>query len=385
MKEAILNKGTASDAIPNVNVVTWPGAFRQLLSNATAEVAYAGRVLGKQLYDLGAGALKDIQFIGHSLGTLVNAYAADYLIKRGITIDQFTILDRPFGNSGAGLIPGGAIDVGISNLDQKIFQQLLPKDKVTWVDNYFGTGTTAAGAAFMGDTKAQNVTLAGLGHSDVHHWYQCTISKTAECIAEYSASIMVDGIPLAGLGLDGGYLYSTTLGRGHPTPQWDPGTFKEVTNAINLTPNAWLTHNCAFSAVNFLVQCHEGSPAFLWSNDFTIPTNAQYVAFDFKWLNKGDGDSLSLQFGNNLLFNFRGDGFEGEDFMSSGLIPIEFLKGMTDQLAFALNSVGESNAQFEIANLHFVSFDSTVPEPSTLSLFALTLLCLGAMRRRRLH
>lgn len=123
----------------------------------------------------------------------------------------------------------------------------------------------------------------------------------------------------------------------------------------------------------------EGSPAYIW-NDWTVPLDATFLSFDFRWLNVGDGDYLTLSFGDNILFNFLGTDFVGNDFENSGLIWIGEFAGQSGQLLFALNSVGERNAVISLGNLT-VYTQSEVPEPGTLALVLLALGASGVARR----
>jgi hypothetical protein len=93
------------------------------------------------------------------------------------------------------------------------------------------------------------------------------------------------------------------------------------------------------------------------------------MSFDYLWPNPGDGDYLTVFFGNTLLFSSLGLDFASADFVSSGLIGIGEFASMTDQLLFWLNSVGDPNAEVDIRDLTFYSSSATaVPEPSSIAL-----------------
>lgn len=385
MKNAIGNNAT-------VKLKKWDAAFTEFnlispekgFQAALAEVSYQGRALGRELVNLakkeGSQVLDNLQFIGHSLGTLVNAYAADVLTSAGYKVKHFTILDRPFGNGLGNEGIGINETSGISGIDTRIFQSLLRKGEVEFVENYYGNDISfkpfqAYGASFAGQgPTAYNRLINGANHSEVHQWYQCTIDTSSpECdINLLSISDILDG---------GGYDWSPTGDSPELRPKitWNPGKGVYPTTSQKLDVTDWLLFNCAI--LNNNAFCEEGSPAFLWNDAFFVPVGSEFISFDFRWLNLGDGDYLSLFFNDTLLFNFQGTEFYGEDFLSSGLIPIGAFAGQTGQLLFALNSVGEANASYEIGNLQIIG--RSVPESSTLALLGLCLAGLAATRRRR--
>lgn len=362
---------------------------------AAAAVADQGKQLAKKLvelaHDFGEGILDDLHFVGHSLGTLVNAYAVNDLTSSGKTIAQFTILDRPFGNGGGADIlfdSASTTDISVAgfDLDGPMFRTLLPIGAVKFVDNYYGDASVIASlllrhapptGAPLYLTNALNQLIPGADHNTIHDWYQCSVMEfnLSESLCSPYQDSRFRG--------DGGYYWV----RDHPeAAQWSPLDPFSPTTSDDLFnhPDAWLKHNCdvnlriVFDEMN----CREGSPAYLWQNAFHIPDNALYLSFEIKWSNLGDGDWLGLLFGDQRLFSFLGDTASVDEWFNSGLIPLAGLGGKTDQLLFALNSVGERNAEFSIRNLRILSSpDQSVPEPESL-LLVLTSLGLGWILRR---
>jgi probable HAF family extracellular repeat protein len=338
----------------------WSDAFTLDFYSALARVKSQGEQLGRSLLGLGEAALEHIQFIGHSLGTLVNAYAVEFLAKMGINVDQFTILDAPFRAP--------------APIDESIFQNTLPKDLVTWVENYYGNDFIVAfpypiviPLAFgdpFDEAQAYNQVIDGADHTEVHEWYQCTINAS-----------LCNGQP-------GGFDWSIASADpwSHPDPLWDP--YPPGADPLEKVPapfEGFLRH--LVETKDAIETLTEGSPAYLWNPAFTMPADGRYLSFDFEWLNRGDGDFLTLQFDDQLLFSFEGDAFFGDEFINSGLIPIGQLAGQTGQLLFALNSVGDSNAKVSIRDLSFYS--RTVPEPTTLALLVLGMIVLAYGRRNK--
>jgi hypothetical protein len=83
-----------------------------------------------------------IHMIGHSLGSVVNAYAVDSLYSRGIKTDLVTILDSPKEASSAVAKAVGIIGESKQVLagfdDALLFWKLMPEGSVDFVENLYG-------------------------------------------------------------------------------------------------------------------------------------------------------------------------------------------------------------------------------------------------------
>lgn len=347
----------------NILRVFWDDAKTLSLSEATAEVGNVGQQLANALKGVLGNATAGLQFIGHSLGTHVNAHASNALTHAGYTVNQFTILDRPFASFGPFR----------EDIDQAIFRNLLEKDRVTWVDNYFGNSIIlppSTGETFQGTALAFDHLYAGANHTDVHQQYANTIVAGAAC------------------GGEGGFGCSIISGNFASRPAasfWDPllSNATQSSNLININSATWSVINCNIGGSGF-ASCQEGSPAYLWSDSFNIASNDKFLSFDFEWFDKGDGDWLTLHFDDILLYSFSGQSFPGSGKINSGLIPISHLSGRTGQMLFTLNSVGLPNADLSIGNIKtYGSLTSSVPEPETYALMILGFGFLGSIMRRR--
>jgi hypothetical protein len=238
------NLGDAdSEGRPNlisddINIIQyiWNGAFTQTGYEPRADeyivarrgVFNAGERLGEQLLkDLGEDADEmstyagTIHFVGHSLGTAVNAYAIRFLLKKKLLQNnseakiQMTILDHPnrvdrIGLDGSQMTPSGEKRWGF---DKDFFATVLPeinkseyKDRLR-VDNYFAEGTKED---FGIETAGVGTAITGLNvynhnplkdpndiggeffpdkntakffnndHSGVHQWYRWTMWPVKE-------------------------------------------------------------------------------------------------------------------------------------------------------------------------------------------------------------
>ncbi|MCI5120478.1 MAG: hypothetical protein D3908_04640, partial [Candidatus Electrothrix sp. AUS4] len=107
-------------------------------------VYYAGKQLAVELENLlGKDYHQPIQFIGHSLGTAVNAYAARIFLKKatGIPKAQVTILDYPNNVSKIALMTDE--DERLYGFDDNFFARVLPATSSIplYVDNYYAEWT----------------------------------------------------------------------------------------------------------------------------------------------------------------------------------------------------------------------------------------------------
>jgi hypothetical protein len=277
----------------------------------------------------------------------VNAYAANILTRQGIRVSQFTILDRPFGqgtrfDSLSSPVPFDA--------DGPIFRSLLPLGDVVWVDNYYGnlqTALTPSTGASLLPAKAFNHLYEGADHPGVHAQYAATIPTTAPVTPNCPAT--------------GGFLCSV-IGGGfglRQAPDWDPRLstnpfFTIDPFGVTATPLVdWLRLNCDL-ATDFNALCTEGSPAYLWKPDFRFDNTNLFLSFEFSWPSPGDGDWLTLHFGDRMLFSFIGA--SGDATFRRAFIPVGQFAGQTGQLVFALHSVGEKNASVQIRNVSLTKF-----------------------------
>lgn len=366
----------------NVLTWTWPGAFDTQLNDAYSQVRMQGEALGASLLAVGPGNLKDLQFVGHSLGTLVNAYAMAYLVQHSnIDSRQFTILDSPFG-SGIYVSQGKLVQTG-RNLDEFVFRATLPKGRVQWVDNYYGNAKvlglpTAFGGSFQ-IAGGYSQLVPGANHEAVHDWYQCTIVPTTECLKQFS-DLRKDPFTQE---VRSGFFWSNVGGgfndRDRPPPQvWDPRTdLPSMVSSDMVSFTQWSTIDTQISGSQ--ADLKEASSAYLWK-DVTIPAEAIFLTFDFIWINIGDGDYLTLNFGDRLLFSFLGLATSGSELLNSGLIDISQFAGSNDQILFTLNSVGQANGEVTVDNLRF--FTLAVPEPSLSAALFLGVLLLAFLKRK---
>ena len=195
LKNALVAKGYDT----NANIVAWDwqtNADTKSPSTAAARTPSEGEALGQQLlYVLRAGYTKPIHFLGHSLGTMVNCRAADYIhgdaknspghipgspLKFNPLNTHMTLFDE------AELVTAVNglhvfLDVLVkptgdttANLINNFWSKVIP-DQSVWVDNYLSE-------VGLPHSKAANVLLwrnAALGITDSHgyacQWYAVSV------------------------------------------------------------------------------------------------------------------------------------------------------------------------------------------------------------------
>jgi pimeloyl-ACP methyl ester carboxylesterase len=141
---------------PNIVAWDWTTEATNNLPVATLLTQGQGYALGENLTNaLGANYSQRIHFIGHSLGTLVNARAANFIHTNGFSWinTQMTLLDEAevawaFVGNGWKILPTLLQN---DSAPQRDWKQPLP-DKCAWADNYI----TAVG---MPHAQAVNVIL----------------------------------------------------------------------------------------------------------------------------------------------------------------------------------------------------------------------------------
>ena len=170
-----------------------------------------GLLLGQALQQwLGTGYNRHVHFIGHSLGTIVNKYACDYvhgMLDRGnpaaawnkeVTLPHITLLDEAEAASIAGnkVLTKTAIAWVLSNATTAIATAITEAKKdwknpiphsAKWIDNYisaFGIQhEEAVNVCLLAPTVSQSAVTWPWGgldtaHAYAHLWYRNTISPS---------------------------------------------------------------------------------------------------------------------------------------------------------------------------------------------------------------
>ena len=403
--------------IYNIVQFVWDDAFQgagglsaDAYTTARTYVSDAGVALASVLLnELGTDYSQPIQFIGHSLGTAVNAFAAStFLGNASEVLDaQFTILDYPNHVDDIPRCDSQCEDR--YGFDEYFFAALLQPlqvgDRNLTIDNYFaldggtgaGVGDTVAGLAYnhlppsgledpndVGNLYFDDEARFGFqnNHSGVHQWYRWTIdpngfeSGVCDLDGTYnSPSVFVD----SSLNPCRSGWYQSLFGPSSPpTGSSDLVEFETVPLSLLVDRR----FGCIFG--NNEVECTEASSPFIVF-DIGLPFGSEFLSFDYTFFDAGDGDYLSVFLDDVSIWTISGSSSYGSGYIGTGLIPIPL--GEYDSLTIALYGVGSPNASIGVRNVQVTAigaFSGTaVPEPSAWVVLVALIGMLIAVRRLR--
>jgi hypothetical protein len=288
---------------------------------------------------------KPIHLIGHSAGGFVVGEAAR-LLKHPqnasfpvVHVDRVTLLDTPLPSKdhfalGSARYPNpGTVERYISSfygdLDeplailtsphgwyrkQYVLKSWLPSDTLN-------TGTSGHGYSYVWFT---NETIDPMGRMEADGFAYSPIINAATRISKPYTPPQPAPIP-------------------KDAPQPDPPAYQDI------VMSGWETFgNTSENTGTWTFT--ESSDAGIWK-DLTLPQTAATLAFEFHFLNAGDGDFLSVHFGDGAVL-YRGlDLPLSRDSWLSAVIPMELLPSMDGRLVFTLVSRGNPNAQVQVRNI----------------------------------
>ncbi len=344
----------------NIGAIEWGDAYKGIsftdvvgFLQAKASVSSNGSALAQRLVqELGADYKNEIHFIGHSLGTIVNAAAVDALTDGPYNwnIGQFTILDAP-------------LKLPLIDYPKDYFRRVLPENAVNYVDNYYGTSSLAVGADICGNTDCAYNRPLDRSHSGVREYYGETIANPS---------------------IQDGFFYDLAGGGGaaRPNSPWDPGAEETPLVAV-LQPElnaAWIPVGNVTLLANE-ARLFPSSPAAIATSLF-IPDDADYLSFDFLFEHALGDEFLTVLLDDTPVFSFLASSvFQPDTYQNSGLLPIDQFAGGIHKLTYWLD--GDPGMELGLRNIAF-SGSAAVPEPGTAFLFLPALIVLwrlGGVRR----
>jgi pimeloyl-ACP methyl ester carboxylesterase len=384
---------TLQSANSNVNILVWnwsEAADSGLnLGGAAAYAPYEGQALGTALAsDLGDTYNKPVQFIGHSLGTIVNAQAIQTLHTDDSSLTAANTQDTLFDDAGVVASWLNTIPVGGTNA-------------ALTIDNYI----SAVGQIH---SQATNVVLdqpAGMSYVAFHSypisWYANTVDNSgAPSQVGYNISITTGSSPgnISNLYYEGATNETVTSISGSAASaivaERDAAELASGASPVDTTPVGSLTAALVTGTIEIsgsvnvslgagqtpVIQLVKYAPAYAWL-PIAIPTDAKDMQFNFEFSNLSSGDWLSLGIGSTSLFALQDEfAVDGQQDTSTP-IDVSQWAGQDVNLFLGLIPADGDNDGGSVT-VSDISFQG-VPEPSTWMLLTASMIGLTLLRRSR--
>jgi uncharacterized protein YbdZ (MbtH family) len=390
----------------SANVVSyiWPNAYTNTFGwtknaqesdykKAHKYVTTSGYDLGQQLLQkLGADYRHDIQFIGHSLGTGVNTWAAEYFLSNapGVPRARFTALDRPDNLWGQKISEFFGADYFVTHLNQ-VNAGPSPNIDLT-IENYYSTtgiafGAPAAGSNFvpaynhpalMHPSRLGQLVFdeGAIDHSGVQQWYRVTVDPTfgdrARCDGprwEEKASQALNflwyynetlnpcqhGWERSLFGSYNGEL-PEPLDRSYVAPSGAPAT-----SETTFRNQASATTMLSFSNFESIRGCAENTGAISCTSTsesiamatIEIPTDSAYLSFAYRFTAASPADYAAVLIDGEPVWLLSGALGVNADFSVAHGIPIRGLSGTrTITVTYHGSGTGSTATYFELRDLH---------------------------------
>lgn len=434
-----LKKAAALLRVQNrdVNIIqyVWTGAFqhtggypfsipdRLSYYRGKQNVPDAGAALAKLLLGddvLGPGYSQPIHFIGHSLGTAVNAYAGRLFLQNapGVEVAQFTVLDRPDHIDAIWPLPktkkirdansltsDESRFLAIENRDSELFVErygydsfFIPSllnnirdgqaDPIVKIDNYYslaggGVGDVSFGYVYNHPELIEPNDVGGWlfedeqgaggvdnNHSGVHQWYRWTINPNDSVFTVENPS----GPFTPFCDTDGSFDRPITMheslnpcGQGW---QWSIAAHPNVESFLSTFPSEnEVPLSITPEELPILPSAVDGGCTFngaiiscieqsspYFAGNVDIRSAIEFVSFDFRFPTSGDGDYASVLLDGVPIWTMAGSSVLDGTYRNSGLVPIDSIGG-NRTLIVALYGVGQTNASFELRRFSSVSVE----------------------------
>jgi hypothetical protein len=302
----------SENSTANIVAWNWESAAKSLVTDpkqAGGQTPYEGTLLGQALLNsLGSDYSKPIHFIGHSFGTLVNAYAANYLQGANFAGEPISPTPWPAANMQMTLFDEAEVgankdfslnsqdlddlaNANVNILTASPYYHPLPK-QFAWADNY------VSAVGILQSNAANVILINGFPNNapDPETWFYDFAAFHGYPVSWYEDTILEDGASLMGFrwSFETGGWFSQAPTNGSVFLQTDDGlglsalTWHDGTNFVNQRIQSY--HSGLATAVNNQV------PGLVSANG---SVNGQIVgalpAFDSVILYFANGSSSSSQ------------------------------------------------------------------------------------------
>ncbi len=403
----------------NILQFVWHDAGQVLLIPSYDEylparsMAYnAGMFLAKELDERLDGTTyeESIHFVGHSLGTVVGAYAASRFLEKAVNVGlpqkgsaQFTALDRPHHVIRLGFWPWEESIYGYDeNFFAGVLQGIISSGRALRIDNYYvdhdllgyhygkdysftGVGDKASGPVYNHNTNSGRGLLNSheVGgryfsderksekvlndHSGVHQWFRWTsdpneiesridpgLNPARVCHGEtfYPPERLNPSLDPC----NKGWYWSVV---GPHSEDFPPINGQDLDTSIGpLDLFAIVNYGCG-SGLGGLFDC-AGTPSPFSTAKIVIPDNAVFLTFFYRFVNSAVEDIYAAILIDDVpVWVLASNAAGTEKSLTSGMIPIGGLAGSRD-LTIALYGVEESNAELLVSDFRLVTTGSDV-------------------------
>ncbi len=399
-----------------VNLVAWDWANAARSDCSPNKIARRtpgqGFALGHALLaKLGSNYSQPIHFIGHSMGTMVNAAAADYIHTNGFSWENthVTLFDEAEVATGrtcteifVDFATASALGRFIGNplSSTQPYYWPLPK-QFTWADNYvsaFGLLHLEAANVILTNNFSSDASdyLSLLDrfstfHSYPHQWYQETVQTYASPMGfQWSFE------------LGGDFSQAPTLGETYMqanNSEWNliPVDYEEGNNLLyerirkyadfihntsltiagnTMTANGSVSGEMLTTGPSFVLQTTSipnapgpqnqrkqsdiggandpNLPAYLWI-PIAIPSNAIWMTFDFMFSGNRADDSLIAAVHGTNIFSSELCLLQTNVTLNSGPIEISEWKGSQTELLLGITGGTSTNATISVSDIRFYS------------------------------
>ena len=331
-----------------------------------------------------------LHFVGHSLGTAVNAFAAAALLGVVDSRDvQFTALDRPHHIGGICNMNEG--DEALFGFDADFFASVLPIDRPGLnlrIDNYFSRGGAGVGDIANGpvynhpelvdsndiDDRIIDDDILSNNHSGVHQWYRWTMAPNdpfpggpTVCAGDdFDPSRRPAGFDPSLNPCQQGWHWSVTRTFDDFPADNGPAFVGAPETPLPLTQTLEFGCEVETTGPTTTISCVEQSSPFLVAEVF-LPDDATSLSFQYRFASLGDGDYAAVLLDEVPIWKLSGQSVPEGAYIDSGPIPVGELTGRR-RLTVALYGVGAPNAAFELRNLETNGSGDCVAGPDRLCL-----------------
>jgi uncharacterized repeat protein (TIGR01451 family) len=401
--------GLINDVGANVNLLrfVWFNAFtlRNFLSRSQYQQA------ATYLYDAGLrlnlhlnallppGYSQDVQFIGHSFGTIVSTYAARHFLEAHPAVGRarLTALDRP--DRTGYQKPNFGREFFVANLHPVVAGRSQPLDLA--IENYFSNSPTATGERAAGSRLVPAYNHPNLSgptlldntffregilddHSGVHQWYRLSIrpnilgAGVARCEGPYwrgendGGVALVNGsgslspceqgwarslfatpsLPFRDDELDRSYEPVGTASTSFAAATSPKGELpREVAAAVGLSPSDFENiQGCSFvTSPSATIACSETAESRAVAT-VNVPIDSAYLTFDYRFDASADGEHAVVFLDGVPVWLLSGDLGASQTFATTDQIPVAGMAG-TRTLMVVFYGAGAMTGRFEIRNL----------------------------------